>query len=135
MSKVKKEIIEAAVIKLMTDITSTMPNNTYKFILGSATAFATMNSKHQLETMLNSIVDKDGLIDVDMLKNVINSGFTASNGQVQIELFRGNGLLSMLLKPITVTINKSDIDKLFLEIEANSIQNVQIPQQPALSAN
>lgn len=44
MSKVKKEIVEAAAIKLMTNITSTMPTTAYKFLLGSATALATMNN-------------------------------------------------------------------------------------------
>jgi hypothetical protein len=36
MAKVKKEIIEAAMIKLIDNITATMPNTTYKFLLGGA---------------------------------------------------------------------------------------------------
>lgn len=44
MSKVKKEVLEAAVVKLLAKITSTMPTPTYKFLLGSATALMTVNN-------------------------------------------------------------------------------------------
>lgn len=44
MSKVKKEVLEAAVVKLLAKITQTMPTTTYKFLLGSATALMSVSS-------------------------------------------------------------------------------------------
>lgn len=43
MGKVKKEIVEAAALKLLSNITSTMPSTTYKFLLGSMSALAALN--------------------------------------------------------------------------------------------
>ena len=43
MGKVKKEIVEAAALKLLANITSTMPSTTYTFLLGSMSALAALD--------------------------------------------------------------------------------------------
>lgn len=88
MSKVKKEIVEAAAIKLMTNITSTMPSTTYKFLLGSATALATMNNHEKIHEMLGTVADPEGYISVDAMKAVVDGGFEAAGGKLQIDLFK-----------------------------------------------
>ena len=65
--KVKKEIISAAIVKLLTNMTTTMPNSTYKFLMGGMSAFATMKGLGKIEEMMDVITDENGLVDVDML--------------------------------------------------------------------
>lgn len=110
MSKVKKEVIEAAALKLLSDITMTMPTPTYKFLLGSISALATLNNGQKIHEMLGLVADKDGYIDLNMVKAVINGGFNASGGKISMDLFTNqNGLMAMLVKPLTLTITKEDI--------------------------
>lgn len=110
MSKVKKEVIEAAALKLLSDITMTMPTPTYKFLLGSISAIATMNNGQKIHEILGLVADNEGYVDLDMLKTIIYGGFDASGGKISMELFKNQGgLLSMFVKPITLTITKDDI--------------------------
>lgn len=132
MSKVKKEIVEAAILKLIADITMTMPTPTYKFLLGGISAFATLNNGQKIKEMLGVIVDQDGYVDLDFMKTVVNGGFEASGGKLTFDLFNSpNNLLSMFVKPITLTITKEDIEKLFMEMEAHAIKDVSLQHPPA----
>ena len=125
MSKVKKEVIEAAALKLLSDITMTMPTPTYKFLLGSISAIATMNNGQKIHEILGLVADNEGYVDLDMLKAIIYGGFDASGGKISMELFKNQGgLLSMFVKPITLTITKDDIQKVMSEVEAQSIPDV-----------
>ena len=47
--KVKKEIVSAAIVKLLTSMTATMPTSTYKFLMGGMSAFATMKGLGKIE--------------------------------------------------------------------------------------
>lgn len=125
MSKVKKEVIEAAALKLLSDITMTMPTPTYKFLLGSISAIATMNNGQKIHEILGLVADNEGYVDLDMLKAIIYGGFDASGGKLSMDLFKNQGgLLSMFVKPITLTITKDDIQKVMSEVEAQSIPDV-----------
>lgn len=129
MSKVKKEVIEAAALKLLSDITMTMPTPTYKFLLGSISAVATMNNGQKIHEILGIVADNEGYVDLDILKTIINGGFDASGGKISMDLFKNQGgLLSMFVKPITLTITKDDIQKLLMEIESQAIQDVSLPK-------
>lgn len=132
MSKVKKEVVEAAALKLLSDITMTMPTPTYKFLLGSISALATMNNGQKIHEMLGLVADNEGYIDLDMLKTIINGGFDASGGKISMDLFKNQtGLLSMFVKPLTLTITKDDIQKILNEVEQQAIQDVKLsPTQP-----
>lgn len=132
MSKVKKEVVEAAALKLLSDITMTMPTPTYKFLLGSISAVATMNNGQKIHEMLGLVADNEGYIDLDMLKAIVNGGFDASGGKISMDLFKNQtGLLSMFVKPLTLTITKDDIQKILNEVEQQAIQDVKLsPTQP-----
>lgn len=136
MSKVKKEVIEAAALKLLSDITMTMPTPTYKFLLGSITTLATMNNGQKIHEVLGLVADNEGYIDLSMLKAIINGGFDASGGKISMDLFKNqNSLMSMLVKPLTLTITKEDIQKILNDVEQHAIQDVSLSQnqQPQIS--
>lgn len=120
--KVKKEIVSAAIIKLLTNMTATMPTSTYRFLMGGMSAFATMKGLGKIEELMSVITDEDGLVDIDMLHNMIQSAFTASGGTLQIDLFNGNGLMSMIVKPLKLNITMADIEPIMAEIRANAVQ-------------
>lgn len=64
------------------------------------------------------------------MKAIINGGFEASGGKLSIDLFKNNGgIISLLVRPITLTITKSDIDGLMHEIEQNSIEDVRLSNE------
>lgn len=129
--KVKKEIVTAAIVKLLTNMTATMPDSKYKFLMGGMSAFAAMKGLGKIEEMMDFLTDKDGLVDVDMLQNMIQSSFTAAGGTLTIDLFNGNGLMSMIVKPLKLNITMADIDPIMAEIRANAFtEQAQQNQQP-----
>lgn len=79
---------------------------------------------------MNFAADSEGFIDIDAMKAIINGGFEASGGKLSIDLFKSNsGIMSLLVRPITLTITKSDIDGLMHEIEQNSIEDVRLSNE------
>ena len=47
---------------------------------------------------------------ISVIIGIINGGFDASGGKISMDLFKNQGgLLSMFVKPITLTITKDDI--------------------------
>lgn len=128
MAKVKKEIIEAALLKLVDKITSTMPNNTYKFLIGGAAGLLSLGNMGKINEVIAMFQDENGLIETENIKHIYESAFKQADNKLQIELFnKQNSLLSFLVKPITLTITKEDIDQLMKEIEENSVStNVQL---------
>lgn len=79
---------------------------------------------------MNFASDSEGFIDIDAMKAIINGGFEASGGKLSIDLFKNSGgIMSLLVKPITLTITKSDIDGLMREIEQNSIEDVRLSNE------
>ena len=73
--KVKKEIVSAALVKLLTNMTTSMPNSVYKFLMGGMSAFAAMKGLDKVQSMLDIITDENGLVDIDILQNMIQSAF------------------------------------------------------------
>ena len=79
---------------------------------------------------MNFASDSEGFIDIDVMKAIINGGFEASGGKLSIDLFKNSGgIVSLLVRPITLTITKSDIDGLMHEIEQNSIEGVRLSNE------
>lgn len=124
MAKVKKEIIEAAMLKLVDNITATMPNTTYKFLLGGAAGILSLGGIEKIRGTISMFEDENGLIETQKIKQIYQSAFAASGGKLQIDLFnKPDSLLSMFVKPLTLTISQTDIDTLMNEVEANSAVN------------
>lgn len=134
MAKVKKEIVEAALIKFVYDVGNTMPKSLYKFILGGSLGLFSVANNDKLKTVFNNFVnafqDENGLIDTSKLQYVYEQAFKASDGKIQIELFnKPDSLLSLFVKPITLTITKQDFDKVLAEINSNAATSeVQLQQ-------
>lgn len=122
MAKVKPEIIEAAIVKLIDNITSTMPNTTYKFILGGAAGMLGISNLEKLKSMILTFQDEHGLIDTDKIRATYDAAFKAAGGKLSIELFnKPESLLTLFVKPLTLTISKQDIDELMNDVESNSV--------------
>jgi hypothetical protein len=81
MAKVKKEIVEAALVKLVDNITATMPSTTYKFILGGAAGLLSVSRLDKIKGMLSVFQDENDLVDTDKLKVVYKSAFKAAGGK------------------------------------------------------
>jgi hypothetical protein len=65
--------------------------------------------------------DENGLIETQKIKQIYQSAFAASGGKLQIELFnKPDSLISLFVKPLTLTISQQDIDALMNEVESNS---------------
>jgi hypothetical protein len=107
MAKVKKEVIEAAMLKLVDNITATMPNTTYKFLLGGAAGLLSLGGIDKLKNTINMFEDENGLIETQKIKQIYQSAFAASGGKLQIELFnKPDSLISLFVKPLTLTISQ-----------------------------
>lgn len=63
MAKVKMETVEAAVLKLADKIIATMPNSTYKFLLGGAASLLGTNGFTKMRETAKTFQDKRGLVD------------------------------------------------------------------------
>lgn len=145
MAKVKEEVVKAAVVKLVDSICATMPSTIYKFVLGGAASFLGMGGLNKIKSSLSVFKDEHGYVDTQKVRQMYESAFKASGGKLQIELFnKPDSLLSMFIKPITLTITQADIDALMVDVEKNAvltevtlptaqptIQPQQVVQQPA----
>lgn len=66
----------------------------------------------KVEDFLRGQADADGMIDTDRIKSLIDSGFSASGGDVVIPF--GNPSLSAFgVRPVNVKITKADADQFF----------------------
>lgn len=121
MAKVKREMVEAAALKLVDNITSTMPSSTYKFLLGGAAGLLSLGNIGRLKAAAAVFEDENGLVETQHIRRVYQSAFAASGGRLQVELFsKPDSLISLLVKPLTLTISQQDIDALMDEVERNA---------------
>lgn len=122
MAKVKEEVVEAAVVKLVDNICATMPSTIYKFVLGGAASFLGMGGLDKIKSSLTLFKDEHGYVDTQKLRQMYESAFKASGGKLQVELFnKPDSFLSMFVKPITLTITQADIDALMVDVEKNAV--------------
>lgn len=68
MAKVKMETVEAAVLKLADKIIATMPNSTYKFLLGGAASLIGTSGFAKMREMARAFQDEHGLVDTQLLR-------------------------------------------------------------------
>lgn len=122
MAKVKEEVVEAAIVKLVDNICATMPSTIYKFVLGGAASFLGMGGLDKIKSSLTLFKDEHGYVDTQKLRQMYESAFKASGGKLQVELFnKPDSFLSMFVKPITLTITQADIDALMVDVEKNAV--------------
>lgn len=56
------------------------------------------------------------------MRKLYGAAFKASGGKLSVELFSNPGsLVSLLVKPVTLTITQADVDELMAEVELNAV--------------
>ena len=106
--KVPAANFEGRLLWLAQRIGDTMPSKLHKWIGGAMLAKGLSGA----ETLLASLSDKDGMVDLDEVKKIVDAGFKASGGDVVIP-FRTSGLLANIVDPVNVKITKADADEFF----------------------
>ena len=106
--KVSVADFEAHLIPFMKRVADTMPTSLHKFLGGAMIATSTM----KVEDFLKGQAGADGMVDTDRIKRLIDSGFSASGGDVVIP-FGSAALTAFGVKPVNVKITKADSDQFF----------------------
>ena len=92
----------------MKKVADSMPTSLHKFLGGAMIATSTL----KVEDFLKGQADADGMIDTDRIKRLIDSGFSASGGDVVIP-FGNPSLTAFGVRPVNVKITKADADQFF----------------------
>ena len=80
--KAKKETVEAAILTLVNQITETMPGTMYKFLLGGATAFATLKSNDKIRKIFDHVSDESGLVDTGRVTQLKNGEYCVTDDDI-----------------------------------------------------
>ena len=106
--KVSVNDFELHLMPFMKKIADSMPTSLHKWLGGAMIA----TSAVQIENFIKSQADADGMVDLDNMRKLVDSGFTSSGGEVVIPF--GNDALSRFgVRPVNVKITKSDTDQFF----------------------
>ena len=101
--KVPVADFKAKLYPFMMGIADTMPTSLHKWIGGAMIA----SSTGRIAGLLDGFVDKDGMVDIDAVRNLVESGFKASGGEVVIPF--GSELLSAFgVRPVNVKLSQGD---------------------------
>lgn len=106
--KVSVSDFETHLMPFMKRIADTMPTSLHKWIGGAMIA----TSAGKVENFIKSQADADGMIDTDKMRKLVNSGFSASGGDVVIP-FGSDSLSAFGVKPVNIRITKADADQFF----------------------
>lgn len=104
--KVSVADFEIHLTAFLKDVASVMPSGVHKFAVGVLMA---ANMK-KIEDFLVSAADKDGNIDLDTARILIESGFATSGGSLAIEI---PAIPLLGLQSVNMTFTKQDSDKFF----------------------
>lgn len=99
---------ELRLVPFMKKVADHMPSSLHKFLGGAMIATSTL----KVEDFLKGQADADGLIDTEQIKRFIDSGFSASGGEVVIP-FGSPALATFGVRPVNVKITKDDTDEFF----------------------
>lgn len=106
--KVSVNDFESHLVPFMKKVADSMPTSLHKFLGGAMIATSTL----KVEDFLKGQADADGMIDTDRIKRLIDSGFSASGGDVVIP-FGNPSLTAFGVRPVNVKITKADADQFF----------------------
>ena len=104
--KVSVADFEIHLTAFLKEIAAAMPSGVHKFAIGVLMA---ANMK-KIEDFLVSAADKEGNIDLDTARTLIESGFAASGGSLVIEI---PAIPLLGLQSVNMTFKKQDSDKFF----------------------
>lgn len=101
--KVPVADFKAKLYPFMMGIADTMPTSLHKWIGGAMIA----SSTGRLAGLLDGIADKDGMVDIESVRNLVETGFKASGGEVVIPF--GSDVLSAFgIRPVNVKLTLDD---------------------------
>lgn len=106
--KVSVNDFETHLVGFMTQVADHMPSSLHKFLGGAMIA----TSMQKVEDFIKSQAEPDGTVDTDRMKRLVDSGFSASGGDVVIP-FGNPALTAFGIKPVNVKITKADADQFF----------------------
>lgn len=101
--KVPVADFKAKLYPFMMGIADTMPTSLHKWIGGAMIA----SSAGKLAGLLDGFVDSDGMVDLDAVRNLVESGFKASGGELVIP-FGSDLLASFGVRPVNVKLTQAD---------------------------
>jgi hypothetical protein len=104
--KVSVADFEIHLTAFLKDIAAAMPSGVHKFAIGVLMA---ANMK-KIEEFLVSTADKEGNIDLDTARTLIESGFSTSGGSLVIAI---PAIPLLGLQSVNLTFTKQDSDKFF----------------------
>ena len=105
--KVNVTDFEADLVLFLKKLVGTMPTTGHKFLAG---AMLTASAKRVEDLVLS--VAEEGMVDLDRLKTLADSGFLSSDGKASFTLGEGT---AWLLKPVTVTVTREDVEEFLRE--------------------
>lgn len=106
--KVSVADFELHLMPFLKQVADHMPTSLHKFLGGAMIATSTL----KVEDFLKGQADSDGMIDTDRVKKLVDSGFSASGGEVVIP-FGSPALTAFGVKPVNIKLTKADADQFF----------------------
>lgn len=106
--KVSVSDFELRLLPFVKQIADTMPTSLHKWLGGAMIA----TSVGKVENFIKSLADANGMVDLAEVQNLVNSGFSASGGEVVIP-FGNDALTAFGVKPVNIKISKTDADRFF----------------------
>lgn len=106
--KIPMKDLEGHVVEFLRKVAETMPTSLHKWIAGAMIA----SSATRIEGMLGTFADKDGMVDVDSLRKIVDEGFSASGGELVVPV-GGSSLPVFNLDPVRIKVTKADADAFF----------------------
>ena len=106
--KVSVNDFELHLMPFMKRIADSMPTSLHKWIGGAMIA----TSAGKLENFIKGQADPDGMVDLDRIRKLVDSGFNASGGEVVIP-FGNDSLSAFGIKPVNIKLSKADADQFF----------------------
>lgn len=106
--KVSVNDFELHLMPFMKKIADTMPTSLHKWLGGAMIA----TSAGKIDAFVKSRADAEGMVDLDEMRKLVDSGFEASGGEVVIP-FGNDSLSAFGVKPVNVKLNKVDTDRFF----------------------
>lgn len=110
--KVKMIDAEEAALGFLRKVVGTMPTTGHKFLGGLMVA----SSLGRIEGFLGSMADAEGCIDTDVVRRMVSEGFASSGDKVTFTI--GDDSVRWLVKPVNVSVSKSDFDEMLAGLEA-----------------
>lgn len=107
--KISISEFKSAVASFEADIITQFKKNANKFAMGVAFGAA----ERRIDDMVKPFLDEDGNVDVDMMRERINTGLAASGGKLVIEPQIDTALRFLGIGIENITITQAEFDDFF----------------------